>query len=94
VRADQFQTAHPATRNPNSRLTRFRRRLAQIIEPLPANGEGWCIDCTLNGGRTLVISPDGYRQHVSEHVARHGADDQVRIRAAWAPDEPEAADGT
>ena len=92
MRADQFHTRHRAARNPNSRLTRLRRRLADILEPLPANGEGWCIDCTLNGGRTLVISADGYRRHVAGHVTEHGPGEQVRIRAAWPDDAPERAE--
>jgi hypothetical protein len=55
------------TRNPNSLLTRIRFRLAQWITPLPAAGEGWCIGCALNQGRTLVLSPDNVRAHAQKH---------------------------
>lgn len=63
---------------PNSALTLIRRILVRIIEPGPDPGEAWCLDCSLNGGRTLVLPADGYKPHAISH-----ADGQVQIRACW-----------
>ena len=66
---------------PNSRLTRFRRHLAHVIEPGPAAGEAWCVDCAMNDGRTLIVSADGFRDHAGEHRELPG--ELVRIQVAW-----------
>lgn len=54
--------------NPNSMLTLIRRCIVKLVEVRPDAGEGWCVDCCLNGGRTLVISADGLREHVELHA--------------------------
>ncbi len=52
---------------PDSRWTRFRRRLSVKIEPAPDEGEAWCMDCALNGGHSLVVSSAGAPLHVERH---------------------------
>ena len=71
--------------DPDSRLTGFRRWLAQRIEPLPDAGEAWCVDCTLNGGRTALLSATGYEDHAS----RHPSDEEISIRAVFPDHKPE-----
>jgi hypothetical protein len=68
--------------DPNSRLTRLRRRAARIVEPRPDPGEAWCTDCTLNDGRTLVVSADGMREHAERHVREEPAG-MVSLQATW-----------
>lgn len=53
--------------NPNSLITRLRIWLANHLDPMPDPGEGWCIRCSLNGGRTLLTSADGMRDHAEAH---------------------------
>ena len=53
--------------NPNSLLTKIRRVLADKIDPMPDFGEGWCIDCSLSEGKTVVFSEDGVKAHMSKH---------------------------
>jgi hypothetical protein len=53
--------------DPNSRLTQLRAFLAAVLEPKPDPGEAWCMDCVLNGGRTMVLSADGTKAHAAEH---------------------------
>jgi hypothetical protein len=53
--------------SPYSLLTRLRVRLARRIEPYPDAGEAWCMDCALNGGRTLIVPSSGHREHVELH---------------------------
>lgn len=67
---------------PDSPVTRLRRHLAALIEPSPDPGEAWCVYCTLNDGRTLIVSADGIREHVEQHVPGSGS---VNVRAAWPP---------
>jgi hypothetical protein len=55
------------TQRPDSRFTRFRRRLAKRIEPLPPEGEAWCINCVLNDGKTLILPANSGIQHVDAH---------------------------
>lgn len=55
------------TTHPDSWLTRFRRRLAKQIEPLPPEGEAWCISCVLNDGQTLILPADSGIQHADAH---------------------------
>jgi hypothetical protein len=54
--------------DPNSLIVRFRRWLANIIGVRPDPGEGWCLGCKLNGGRTKIIPADGLREHVDQHA--------------------------
>ena len=68
--------------NPNSLLSIMRRKLANAIEPRPGIGESWCINCGLNQGHTMILSADGYIQHVQYHVKENG-DDFVSIVAEW-----------
>jgi hypothetical protein len=67
---------------PNSRLTRVRRKLARQIAPGPAAGEGWCVDCALNQGRTLVLSADGTTGHVQWHREQE-PDGRMHVQTAW-----------
>jgi hypothetical protein len=53
--------------NPNSLPTKVRIRLSQWIDPHPDKGEAWCMDCTLNGGRTIILNANGHREHVEAH---------------------------
>ena len=69
--------------NPDSELTRFRRRLARLIEPRPAPGEAWCVACALNDGRTLIISADGYQAHAEMHRENDLPGDHVSLQVAW-----------
>lgn len=53
--------------NPNSTWTRVRFLMAQWLDPYPDKGEAWCINCTLNGGRTLILNAAGHTDHVETH---------------------------
>jgi hypothetical protein len=55
--------------DPNSIVVRFRRWLANVIGVRPDPGEGWCLGCCLNDGRTKVIPGDGLREHVDLHAS-------------------------
>jgi hypothetical protein len=77
--------------DPNSRSTRFRRRLARVITPGPAPGEAWCVDCALNEGRTLVVSADGTWDHIRRHT-RELPGRRVGIQSAWPRAWDEVAD--
>lgn len=68
--------------NPNSLLTRLRRYAVTRLQPAPDPGEAWCVGCTLNGGRTLIISADGFRDHSAEHTNSEGSG-YVEIIARW-----------
>jgi hypothetical protein len=48
-------------------------------EKMPPPGEAWCVNCSLNGGKRKVISPDGLR----EHLMMHPPEARITIRAAW-----------
>lgn len=66
--------------HPNSRLTRFRNWLARRIEVYPGLNEAWCIDCTLNDGKTMVLGATA----AYGHADRHGAEtpgQTLRIKA-------------
>lgn len=54
--------------DPNSLATKIRRWLARKIDVKPDPGEGWCLSCCLNGGRTKIISGDGLHDHVDLHA--------------------------
>lgn len=70
--------------NPNSLLTKIRINLARWLDPCPDRGEAWCVDCAVNGGRTLVLNANGHAEHVQQHT---GADDKttsyISIRANY-----------
>jgi hypothetical protein len=70
---------------PNSVTTRIRQRIVKVVEPYPDPGEAWCIRCSLNERRTLIISVHGVPEHLLKHV---DADDQgiVKILKAWRPE--------
>jgi hypothetical protein len=67
-------------KDPNSIVVKFRRRLARAIDVKPDAGEGWCLSCKLNGGRTKVIPVNGLR----EHVDLHSSGDYVHIETTRA----------
>lgn len=53
--------------NPNSIPTKVRIILARWLDPHPDSGEAWCMDCQLNGGRTIILNANGHREHVETH---------------------------
>ena len=68
--------------NPNSLLTVVRYRLAQWLDPYPDRGEGWCINCSLNDGRTLIVPATGHARHVREHQ-EDPENTSVAMRVNW-----------
>ncbi len=68
--------------DPNSSLTRFRRRLAACLDPGPDAGEAWCVNCTLNGGRSLVMPADSSVKHIEMHQ-RENPKAHIAIKTAW-----------
>lgn len=68
--------------DPNSLLTRLRRRLARVIAPGPAAGEAWCVDCALNHGRTLIILAELSQVHLRLHAAANPSG-YVSMQTAW-----------
>lgn len=71
--------------NPNAPMTRFRRWLAGKITVHPRPGRAWCLDCAMNGGRTLVIDADDAKDHAQAH--QDCGDTMVQIDAVWPPRE-------
>lgn len=73
--------------DPNSLLTWARFRVARWIEPMPDPGEAWCMNCMMNGGRTLVVAVNNHRDHSVVHadaIRNHGMSDHtVAIRVNW-----------
>lgn len=53
--------------NPHSLLTLVRFRLVKWLDPYPDKGEAWCIDCELNGDRTLILPASGHHNHMEKH---------------------------
>jgi hypothetical protein len=69
---------------PGSTLTAFRVWLAARIDPQPDPGEGWCMRCSMNGGRTLVLSADGTHAHARDHQDSPDEGQHfVSVRARW-----------
>ena len=52
---------------PNSLATRVRQRLVAWLEPMPDVNEAWCVNCALNGGRTVIVPSRAARAHVEQH---------------------------
>lgn len=74
-----FDSRHGrVTTKPDSALSRLRRWASDLIDPKPDRGEAWCIQCSLNGGRTLILSADSLVSHREKH-----GDDYVRMDARW-----------
>lgn len=65
--------------NPNSKLTLIRRAIVKIVEPLPSEGEAWCLDCSLNNGKTIVYLCESVANHVRSHP--HGIKVKVLVTA-------------
>jgi hypothetical protein len=63
-------------KNPNSIMVLFRIKLASIIDPMPAPGECWCVNCSVNDGRSLVLSEDGWQIHLE----KHSPDDHIVLK--------------
>lgn len=72
--------------DPNSAVTRLRGWLARRLEPRPAPGEAWCMTCELNGGRTLIVTADGWRAHVERHSDLPGTH-YVDVKASYPPEQ-------
>jgi hypothetical protein len=69
--------------DPNSMMTRARLLLVQWLDPSPDNGEAWCVSCTLNGGRTLIVPAPGHLRHVELHREQQGNRSYLAIRVNW-----------
>lgn len=70
--------------NPYSTWTRVRFIMARWLDPYPDKGKAWCLDCTLNGGRTLVLNAAGHAAHVLHHRGASGkTPDNIAIRANY-----------
>jgi hypothetical protein len=54
-------------RDPNSPLTRLRIWIARRADPYPDPGEAWCVGCTRNKGRTLILALGDIPSHVQQH---------------------------
>jgi len=46
---------------------------------MPPPGEAWCVKCSLNGGKTRIVSPGGLRHHIDQHPPK----DIIDLRASW-----------
>ena len=75
-------------RDPDSITVVFRQWLANKLNVLPDKGSFWCIGCSLNGGRTLVIQTDDF-QVIKDHVLEHGPDETLRLSSSVAKTEAE-----
>jgi hypothetical protein len=78
--------------NPHSPLTKIRARLATWLEPYPDRGEAWCVNCALNGGRTLIVPATGHARHVMQHRDEQGMRSAVSIRVSWGSAGPHLCD--
>jgi len=65
--------------NPYSLLTKIRFALSRRLDPYPDRGEAWCMDCALNGGRTLILNASGHSDHVEAHREASGDGEWVGI---------------
>jgi hypothetical protein len=65
---------------PNSLLTKVRTVLASKLDPWPDSNEGWCIDCSLNAGKTIIVPVSGVDHHTREH---READPAAYIKLRW-----------
>jgi hypothetical protein len=72
--------------DPDSALSRLRDWLAQKLMTAPDPGEAWCMRCALNDGRTLVVTADGWRDHVRLHQDEPGTQ-EVSVKASWPPEQ-------
>lgn len=68
---------------PNSLTTKLRQTLARRIEPWPDPNEAWCMNCKLNGGRTLVLPATGLSQHNAKH---RGQGHEITIKTRIPPE--------
>lgn len=68
--------------DPDSAVTRLRDWLSRKIAPSSVPGEAWCMRCELNNGRTLIVSADGWTDHVRRHHDLPGTH-YVSVRASW-----------
>jgi hypothetical protein len=71
--------------NPNGLYIRFRLWLARKLDVGPDAGEGWCLNCAINGGKTLITSADGIMNHV--RLDHHGATVTARTSVPVCNDE-------
>lgn len=69
--------------DPNSPLTRLRWWIVRRVQPSPDPGEAWCVGCCLKGGRTIVVSADGHKEHAYLHHNTEGHDHRMEIIVAW-----------
>jgi hypothetical protein len=67
---------------PNSLLTRFRFFIVRAIEPGPSIGEAWCVNCSLNGYKTVVVPETGVKVHTRTHIET-GDDGMIRMMGYW-----------
>lgn len=76
--------------DPNSLITRFRIIIADLINPYPDVGEAWCVGCSINEDRTIVLSVEGIQKHVEDHVSRGGSSRYVHIFGCRTEEESDA----
>ena len=72
--------------NPNSLLVKTRLRLVRWLDPMPDQGEAWCMNCAMNNGRTIILSASGHVHHVEQHrviTEDHPVADAIAIRVNW-----------
>ena len=53
--------------DPNSVTTRVRMIMVRWLDPSPDPGEAWCMECSLHGGRTLILNATGHEEHLGKH---------------------------
>ena len=51
----------------NSLLTKIRLALVKILDPYPDPGEAWCMNCSFNKNKTIVLTIDSYQNHLEIH---------------------------
>jgi hypothetical protein len=71
-------------RRHRSFIIKARLALAKIIDPFPDIGEAWCVNCSLNNGKTLLMSSDSVIKHTDKHVEVN-PNEELRLRWQDAP---------
>lgn len=72
-------------RNPDRWFWRAWDRFVRWMDdrsPRAPHGEGWCMYCVRNGGRTLILNADGVMRHVQED---HETGDHIRLQIGSEP---------
>lgn len=72
---------------PSGRVIRLRERLADFIEPRPAVGTAWCVDCWFNRGRTWEMPASVAQSHTEKHRDEDTAVKGMRIKISYGKDD-------